>query len=151
DPRFLGYAQAALAPWWNLQAPPVDVLVLRATIRQSNHDFDGALADLEAVLAQRPDDAQAWITKSVVLTRRAEYEGAKASRARVDRLAPGLMAATCHPAIRSLPGEAGAGYTRLAASIAKAGAGLSRPELSWSTSTLGEVAARRGMDADAEA
>src|SRR5262245_42978778 len=35
DPRYHGYAQAALAPWWELPAPPPDVLVLRATIRQS--------------------------------------------------------------------------------------------------------------------
>src|SRR5438093_11847730 len=27
DPRFLGYAQAALAPWWNSAQPPPEVLV----------------------------------------------------------------------------------------------------------------------------
>src|SRR5437016_80022 len=45
DPRYLGYAQATLAPWWDSPEPPTEVLVLRATIRQSNHDFDNALAD----------------------------------------------------------------------------------------------------------
>lgn len=45
DPRYLGYAQAALGPWWKLEEPPADVLVLRATIRQSSHDFEGALDD----------------------------------------------------------------------------------------------------------
>src|ERR1700750_758120 len=29
DPRYLGYAQAALAPWWAQPKPPPDVLVLR--------------------------------------------------------------------------------------------------------------------------
>ena len=28
DPRYLGHAQAALAPWWSLELPPVDVLAL---------------------------------------------------------------------------------------------------------------------------
>jgi hypothetical protein len=54
DPRYDGYAQAALAPWWNLAAPPIPVLLLRATLAQRRHDFAGALADLERVLAQAP-------------------------------------------------------------------------------------------------
>src|SRR5437868_1990140 len=38
DPRFLGQAQAALLPWWNLVEPPAQALLLRATIKQSTHD-----------------------------------------------------------------------------------------------------------------
>src|SRR6476469_4903273 len=38
DPRFLGYAQAALTPWWNDAQAPSAVLVMRATILQSNHE-----------------------------------------------------------------------------------------------------------------
>ena len=44
DPRFLGYAQAALAPWWKDPAAPTAVLILRATILQSSHQFDSAIA-----------------------------------------------------------------------------------------------------------
>ena len=50
DPRYLGYAEATLAPWWHLPQPPIEVLVLRATVRQSSHDFESALADLAQVL-----------------------------------------------------------------------------------------------------
>ena len=32
DPRFIGYAQAALAPWWEMAEPPVAVLVQRAAL-----------------------------------------------------------------------------------------------------------------------
>ncbi len=42
DPRFLGYAQAALAPWWKDPEAPTAVLMLRATILQSRHEFDAA-------------------------------------------------------------------------------------------------------------
>jgi len=42
DPRFLGYAQAALMPWWKDVQAPTAVLVMRATILQSNHEFDRA-------------------------------------------------------------------------------------------------------------
>src|SRR2546430_1548472 len=52
DPRYLGYAQAVLRPWWNDAQAPTPVLVARATILQSNHEFDRALADLAKALAR---------------------------------------------------------------------------------------------------
>ena len=54
DPRYLGYAQAALAPWWTAADVPANALVLRATLRQRLHDFDGALRDLDRLLARQP-------------------------------------------------------------------------------------------------
>jgi hypothetical protein len=59
DPRYLGYAQAALAPWWSDPNAPTSVLVLRATIRQSLHDFDAAVVDLGTALQREPRNAQA--------------------------------------------------------------------------------------------
>ena len=67
DPRYDGYAQAALAPWWDLAEPPVPVLILRATLEQRRHDFDAALADLERVLARQPRHPQALLTKATIL------------------------------------------------------------------------------------
>ena len=66
DPRYLGQAQAALQPWWSADDPPSPALLLRATIKQSLHDFDGALADLDRLLARAPDDAQARLTRATV-------------------------------------------------------------------------------------
>lgn len=51
DPRDWGQAQAALAPWWKDAQPPGPVRLLRATILQGQHDFIGALADLDALLS----------------------------------------------------------------------------------------------------
>ena len=51
DPRYLGRAEAALSPWLPDAAPP-EVTLLSAVIKQSNHDFTGALADLAEVLRQ---------------------------------------------------------------------------------------------------
>ena len=59
DPRYYGYAQAALAPWWEQMPPPSEVLLLRAVLRQNRHDFAGALTDLQQVLVVRPRHAQA--------------------------------------------------------------------------------------------
>jgi predicted Zn-dependent protease len=149
DPRYLGYAQAALAPWWQLPAPPADVLVLRATIRQSSHDFDGALRDLDQVVASEPDDAQAWITRSVVLAVRGRYDEARASCAPLVRLAPALVSAVCESSIAAVSGGAGPAYDRLETAI-RVSPSLSPAEEEWAISTLGEIALRLGRAADAE-
>jgi Flp pilus assembly protein TadD len=150
DPRYLGYAQAALAPWWDLPAPPTDVLLMRATIRQSSHDFEGALADLDRVVAIAPGDAQAWITRSVVLAVRGRYDEAEASCLPLRRLAPELVSTVCETSIDAVTGRAAPAYDRLATTVRQA-RGLSPPENEWAASTLGEIAVRLGHDADAEA
>src|SRR5262245_36958592 len=59
DPRYLGYAQAALAPWWNLVQAPPEAMVLRAFLLQTTHQFAAALADLAKVLHIDPRNAEA--------------------------------------------------------------------------------------------
>src|SRR5262249_18901431 len=68
DPRYVGRAEAALAPWWELTAPPDAVQLLRATLRQTRHEFLPALADLDRLVARSPGDAQAQLSRAVVLT-----------------------------------------------------------------------------------
>ncbi|MBV9551846.1 MAG: hypothetical protein JO032_03530, partial [Alphaproteobacteria bacterium] len=60
DPRFVGYAQATLARWWDVTMPPA-LLVLRARIRQAQHDFAAAAADLHAALRSDPGNPQALL------------------------------------------------------------------------------------------
>lgn len=66
DPRWLGQVQAALQPWWAQANPPTQVQLLRATVKQSLHDFDGARTDLHRLLQRQPDLAQAWLLLSSV-------------------------------------------------------------------------------------
>jgi Tfp pilus assembly protein PilF len=149
DPRFLSYAQAALAPWWEMPAPPLSVRVLRATIRQSVHDFDRALADLDEVVRLDPTNAQAWITRSVVLGVKGRYAEAKASCEPLKGLAPELVLAVCESSIDAVNGAAGPAYERLAGALART-RGVSVAEHEWATSTLGEIALRLGKDDLAE-
>src|SRR5580658_2310671 len=67
DLRFLGYAEALLRHWTSQPSPNPEALVLYATILQSRHSFDAALAELDEALRARPDDAQAWLTRATVL------------------------------------------------------------------------------------
>ncbi len=149
DPRYLSYAQAALGRYWDQPDPPTDVLVLRATIRQSVHDFDGALRDLAAVLARDPSNAQAWITQSVVLAVKGRYADAKSSCKPLVSLAPPLVSAVCEASIDAVTGSAKPAYERLSGAVASSRR-LSPAENEWAVSTLGEIALRMGDDALAE-
>lgn len=143
DPRYLGYAQAALAPWWSQPQPPAQVLVLRATLRQSTHQFGAALADLDQVLKQDSNNSQAWLTRATVQMITGDFAGARSSCMRLYSRAPELVVQTCLSNVGSVNGAATASYERLLQTLA------ARPDSApairaWSTTLLGEMAARLG-------
>lgn len=147
DPRYLGYAQAALAPWWEAPAPPAPVLLLRATIRQSNHAFAPALADLDALLKRDPRYAQAWFTKAAIWLAQGRYVEAKRSCLALESLAPSAAGA-CHAAVASVNGEAAQSDAMAATLLADAQ--LSTAERQWLLTLRAETAARRGDATRAE-
>ncbi|MGH6931603.1 MAG: hypothetical protein ACREEE_04135 [Dongiaceae bacterium] len=149
DPRYSGYAQAALRPWWNQPRPPVEVLVLRATLKQNRHDFTGALADLDAVLASDPRNAQAWLTRAVVLQVQGQYDVAQQSCGRLVLLAAPLVAATCLADTLSVNGKANKAYDLLDRVLRETPAQPDDVRL-WSLTVLAETAARLGDTAAAD-
>ncbi|RJG05494.1 hypothetical protein D3870_05195 [Noviherbaspirillum cavernae] len=149
DPRYLGHAQAALRPWWDLPRPPKEVLILRATILQSNHQFQQALADLDTVLESDRDNGQAWLTRATVMTVLGNYDEAGKSCARLFRLAADLVTQTCLANVGSLSGKASDSYLALSRALD------SHPDTDagvriWAFTLLGEIAARLGDDVAAE-
>jgi Tfp pilus assembly protein PilF len=169
DPRELGRAQAALARWWDEAAPPEDVLLLRATIRQSQHDFAGARRDLDALIVRRPDDAQARLTRAVVATVMGDHVTAAADCARVGTLAGEPWASACAAPLATRDGGTHVAYQRLAAVVGALDAAIPRgpaapagsPASSdsvrsatagtaWATTALGELARAADDDAAAE-
>jgi tetratricopeptide (TPR) repeat protein len=147
DPRFLGYAQAALSPWWSLDAPPERVLLLRATIRQSVHDFDSAMTDLNTILDHDPSNAQALLTRAVVHSVRGEYPQALADCAPLPRLTEPPVAAVCLASVYAVNGKAEAAATMLEQALTLPQ--LNDDERAWVKSVLGETYVRLSRDADA--
>jgi tetratricopeptide (TPR) repeat protein len=143
DPRYLGYAQAALAPWWSQPQPPSPVLVLRATLRQSTHQFGAALTDLDAVLKRDSGNSQAWLTRATVQLITGDFAGARTSCMRLYSRAPELVVQACLASVGSVNGQAGASYERLRQTyLARSD---SPPALrAWVSTLLGEMAARLG-------
>ena len=113
DPRYLGYAQAALAPWWHLDKPPIEVIVLRATLFQSTHQFGKSLKDLDAALKLDPNNGQAWVTRATILQVQGEYAQALKSCEHLYALAPPLITLTCVANVRNLNGDALKSYQDL--------------------------------------
>lgn len=147
DPRYLGYAQGVLAPWWDETDPPASVRLLRARIRQARHDFAGALEDLDAVLAARPGDAHAWLLKAGIEQVQGNLAAARRSCAALHRRMAPLVVATCASRVDALTGAAGRGYRRLQGALWRAPS-ADPAVMQWSLGTLAELAAALG-DADA--
>jgi hypothetical protein len=149
DPRYLGYAQAALAPWWKQATPPDRVLVLRATLRQSTHQFQAALADLDQAVRHDSDNVQAWLTRATVQMVTGDLAGARGSCMRLYSRAPALVVQTCLSSVGSIAGDAAASYRRLLELQARRPANT--PDIGiWVRTVLAEMAARAGDDAAAE-
>ena len=148
DPRYIGYAQAALAPWWLQAEPPVEVRVERAVILQFTHRFAEALADLRAAVDEEPDNAQAWAWIAAIQMVQTQY--AKAREA-CQRMAPNtsvLIATACVAAVDAHTGQAAAAAISLNAALIQP---APPEEQLWALSRLAETLERLGDAAGAEA
>ena len=160
DPRELGVAQAALAPWWTRADAPAEVRLVRATVMQSQHEFKAALAELDAVLAMPgvalPVRAQAELTRAgvqQVLGHFAEAETGCRRLAGADYSALGtavrLNALACIAELSSLQGHADAAAATLARLAGAPDAGSAAtvagdPAPGWLNLMRAELAQRRG-------
>lgn len=150
DPRQLGRAQAVLARWWNEDDPPVPVLVLRATIAQSNHAFASARTDLERAVARDPANAQAWLTLATVQQVTGDLSAAADSCGRFSGIAAAIVAVTCQAGVDGLSGRAAQAYDALADVLAKSSNHDGVALRTWATTLQAELAERLARPADAE-
>jgi Tfp pilus assembly protein PilF len=149
DPRYGGYAQAALAPWWDAAEAPQEVLVLRATLHQRMHEFDVALADLARVLNVNPRNAQARLMRATVLQVQGVYDKAREECRKLQDLAQQLVWTACLASVNGANGRLRESYEQLRSEL-DAHPGAQPRVQSWLLTSLAEMAARAGM-AEAEA
>ena len=149
DPRFLGYAQAVLAPWWKQSTPPAEVLMLRATLRQNRHDYTGALKDLSQLLKRQPRHRQALLTRAVVQQVIGDYSGAMRSCYSLLWLSNQIVSSTCISSILSLTGQAEQAYQLLQSTLVRQQQG-NIEERQWALTQLAEISQRLGRLNDAE-
>jgi hypothetical protein len=108
DPRYLGRAQAILAPWWSRADAPVEIATLQATILQSRHEFSAARTVLQTVVqspAASAQKAQAWLTLATLDRLQADYRAALHSCEQVARSGEVFYAQACQLETVSLMGQ----------------------------------------------
>ena len=149
DPRYLGRAQAALGPWWDSEQPPGELLVLRATIKQSQHDFTNALVDLDRAVRLPAVSGQAWLTRATVLTVLGRYDEARSCCLALVRRASELVAVTASASIAGLTGQAERARLALVEALVRNPSAPTAERL-WTLTLLAEICERLGLRSDAE-
>lgn len=150
DPRYLGYAEAALAPWWNLPEPPIEVQLMRASLLQFRHDFAAAYADLDKVLQRDPRHAQARVLRAIIEIVQARYDIARTDCRALDNLTSELIVTGCEAMIDGLTGKAASAYATLHAAFAKT-KNLPVDQQLWVLTRLAELSQRLGKTTVTEA
>lgn len=143
DPRYIGYAQAAIAPWAKDPEPPVEVLVVRAGLAQYLHAFEAALADLDRALARSPATLDAWSYRAVIMMVLARYDEARRDCRELAARLASLYAQACEPTVDALTGHAEAAYAQLSVRLAERPQAPPNERL-WVTLRLAEIAQRLG-------
>jgi Tfp pilus assembly protein PilF len=149
DPRYIGRAQAVLNPWWMMENPPQALLVLRATLKQSLHQFEDAMVDLEKAVKQDRFDPQAWVTLATVQAVTGDLDSAKRSCVPLFQSSTELVAVTCVTNVAGVNGQATKAFDTLKVALERNQAQATIGEKLWAYTTLAETAARANR-ADAE-
>lgn len=114
EARYLGYAEAAIAPWLNRSPLPLPIALLHATLLQSRHEFAAAEAALHEILMRDPGQPLAWLTLATVATVQAEFDLARHACARLLTTADRLSSLGCIAGVGSVTGQAEQAYRLLA-------------------------------------
>jgi len=149
DPRYVGYAQAALGPWWDLSDPPLEARVMRAIVKQYSHDFSGAMRDLEAATRENPKNALAWSWRAAIHMVQADYGAARADCEALKGIESELDAIGCMAYVDGTTGKAAAAHRALSDALAR-NRGVSPEVKVWVLTRLAEMSLRRGDTRQAE-
>ena len=128
DLRFLGYAEAILAPWLE-RTPGVRASAGAARDHPAKPArFHARLSELDRALALDPANAQAWLTRATVLRVLGRYDEALVACVHLGAAADPAITTLCIQSIRSLSGHLHSAYAAVSAlppqSLAARGAGL---------------------------
>lgn len=150
DPRYVGYASAAIAPLAQFAAGDAGYWTVRGLIQQYSHDFDSALQSLAKARELDPQATEPTAWRSAIYMVQANYDGALAECTRLVPLAHPLHAQGCTAYVQASTGQLAPAYEALGKSLVAAGPVA--PELAlWARTRLAEMAVRLQRWPEAEA
>jgi Tfp pilus assembly protein PilF len=150
DPRYIGYAEAALMPWVADVNAPTDILYMRAKLLQWRHEYTPALELFAKALQRDPGHYDTLSGRSAVLTVLADYAAARRDCETMRAREKELYWASCLAYIDGQTGQAAKAERQLADLLARH-AGSSPEGQLWLLTRLADLATRLGRTADAEA
>jgi tetratricopeptide (TPR) repeat protein len=106
DAHYAGYAEAVIAPWIALAAPPASALLTQATILQYRHQFDAARNLLRTTLQLEARNPQAWLTLATLDMVQGRYEAARKDCAQVMSTSGVDLGSACLGNLLSYTGQA---------------------------------------------
>jgi tetratricopeptide (TPR) repeat protein len=150
DARYLGRAQAVIAPWTLKRSVPLDVLLVQATILQSRHQFAESRQLLQTILKRDNDNAQAWLTLSSVALVQGDMTEAQRDCAHLIGSYDALITAGCISARASVTGNAKSSLHLISTLLAQE---PNEPPViqSWAHGLMADAAKYLGQSARADA
>ena len=145
DPRYVGYADAVVSQFEHKLS--IDLLVIRGMLYQYRHDFDKALVDFAAALAQDPERAGAHAWRGAIYLVEAQYDNARKECAALLKLQRPVLHGGCSGLVQAYTGQLNSAYSTLQQALALARYDGQRL---WLLTRLGEVSAWLGQNARAE-
>ena len=112
DPRYYGYARAAINRWWEADAT-TGVLKIRAKLKEKDHLYDDALVDLQLAATKSPTDAQTLIEIGNIYRVKGKYAEALKIGDRLQSIAGDIPAALCRAPVMAQTGNAQQAYDLL--------------------------------------
>ena len=149
DPRYVGYASAAIAPLAATAAKDASYWLVRGMIQQYSHDFAGALQSLAKARELDPQAVEVTAWRSAIHMVQANYDDALSECTRLVPQAQPLHAQGCTAYVQASTGQLAPAYDALSKSMAAAGEvppGLAL----WVRTRLAEMAIRLQRPTEAE-
>lgn len=150
DPRYVGYASAAIAPLAASSANDAQYWLVKGLVQQYSHDFKGALESLAKARELDPQAIEATAWRSAIFMVQANYSDALSECTRLVPNAHPLHAQGCTAYVQASTGQLAPAFDALGKALAAAGP--ISPELAlWTHTRLAEMAIRLQRFAEAEA
>ena len=149
DPRYIGYGEAVLRPWWDSNEAMHDIIKTRALIKQYRHDFAGALTDFALAGRADPTDEEVWSWRAALHIVQAKYTEAAGDCAMLKRHGSQTAWAGCQAWVDGMTGKAKEAYAMTAMAHARYPDAGASARL-WTLTRLAELALRRDDAALAE-
>jgi hypothetical protein len=149
DPRYVGYAEAALGPWRGSAEASAELLVVRGMVRQYRHDFAGALEDFARAAQADPESALPRAWRAAIFMVQADYAAARRECEALEPIASELLAVGCTTYVEATTGKTRAAYRRLTEALARRTDAAPESRL-WVLTRLAEMAWRLGDMSGAE-